>query len=101
MRRLFITVGSTEFDDLIAAVCADDMLELLAQKGYTCVQFQFAAIPSCSFTHILLQIGCGSVTPPRGRYSGVDIDFYQYKPSIADDIASADLVIGHSGAGAL
>ncbi|KRY69087.1 UDP-N-acetylglucosamine transferase subunit ALG13 -like protein [Trichinella pseudospiralis] len=82
--RLFVTVGSTEFDDLIATVTSDSVL---------------SALKSIGVGEIRLQIG-------RGRHESVSalqitepsIDFYRYKNSLAEDLKWADLVISHAGA---
>ncbi|KRZ71162.1 Intersectin-1 [Trichinella papuae] len=82
--RLFVTVGSTEFDDLIATVTSDSVL---------------SALKSIGVGEIRLQIG-------RGRHESLSdlqitepsIDFYRYKNSLAEDLKWADLVISHAGA---
>ncbi|KRZ52363.1 UDP-N-acetylglucosamine transferase subunit ALG13 -like protein [Trichinella nativa] len=82
--RLFVTVGSTEFDNLIAAVTSDSVL---------------SALKSIGVGEIRLQIG-------RGRHESVSnlqitepsIVFYRYKNSLAEDLKWADLVISHAGA---
>lgn len=80
----FVTVGTTQFDALIKAVVEEGTLEALRQMGYT---------------KLTLQIGHGKFTPPVGQHQGVSLSHFSLKPSIAEDFASADLVISHAGAG--
>lgn len=82
--RCFITVGSTEFDALIAAATAPKCLEKMHRLG---------------ITELLIQMGGGKIELQEGQRCGVNIDFYNYKDDISTDIAEADLVIGHAGAG--
>lgn len=82
--RCFVTVGSTEFDALIAAIIEPKCLESLRKIG---------------ITDLLLQIGRGKIKLEEGSYCGVNINFYRYKDNILCDIAEADLVIGHAGSG--
>ncbi|KAL5019608.1 hypothetical protein ScPMuIL_002500 [Solemya velum] len=86
-KSVFVTVGTTQFDDLIKTATQIETLEVLKKLGYT---------------RILLQTGCGSyrpdVTPAAGA---VDVSYYDYKPSIKQDIEEASLVISHAGAGSV
>ena len=52
-----------------------------------------------NYTQILMQIGRGKKEPKNSVVdaTSLEIDFYRYKDSIADDIKSADLVICHAG----
>lgn len=83
-QAVFVTVGTTQFDALIKAVVEKDTLDALRHKGYT---------------KLTLQIGNGKFTPPVGQHQGVALSHFSLKPSIAEDFASADLVISHAGAG--
>ncbi|XP_069104889.1 UDP-N-acetylglucosamine transferase subunit ALG13-like isoform X1 [Argopecten irradians] len=71
--KVFVTVGTTEFDKLV-----------LEKKG---------------FTHATLQTGKGITEPLCGQVGKVTVEHYRYKPSLQEDISSADLVISHAGAG--
>lgn len=69
---IFVTVGTTHFDALIAAVDA------WAERHF-------------GDQEILFQIGSGKYEPRCGR-------FFRFRPSIDDELAGADLVISHGGA---
>eukprot|EP00116_Pleurobrachia_bachei_P012505 sb/3472767/ len=81
--NVFVTVGTTSFDKLISTVTSPSFLTALQSRGYT------------------------SLTAQIGRYhhpipvspDGFSVRCYAYSASIQDDIAAADLVISHAGAG--
>lgn len=81
---MFVTVGTTKFDNLIETICQEKTLKCLQMLGYN---------------RVLLQVGSGDVTAEGVACQGIDIDFYRFKPSIKSDIEDADLVISHAGAG--
>lgn len=83
-QSVFVTVGTTQFEALINAVVKKETLEALRHRGYT---------------KLTLQIGHGKFTPPVGQHQGVALSHFRLKPSIAENFASADLVISHAGAG--
>lgn len=85
LSKVFVTVGTTEFDELIRAVSAQETLDLLASK-FTC-------------RSLLLQIGRGAYEPEKKSHSHPSVDYYRFKPSIRPDLSQADLVISHAGAG--
>ncbi|KNC85750.1 hypothetical protein SARC_02089 [Sphaeroforma arctica JP610] len=86
----FVTVGSTEFDKLIDAVLADEVLLELKRRG---------------IQRLLLQIGRGSEDSVReccaANNTAIPITYYRFKSSLLEDISSADLVISHAGSGTI
>nr|CAG4644483.1 EOG090X0KOU [Lepidurus arcticus] len=82
-KSVFVTVGTTSFDDLIKTVLQEDTLQVITKLGYT---------------KLTLQIGKGQeiVVPD---IPGLNITWYRLKPSILLDFQAADLVISHAGAG--
>ncbi|KAK7096306.1 UDP-N-acetylglucosamine transferase subunit ALG13-like [Littorina saxatilis] len=84
----FVTVGTTEFDQLIQSATSSDVCKALRQLGYT---------------QLLLQIGRGQFEPEATELSDHSpaVHFYRFKDSIADDIKAANLVICHAGAGSV
>uniref|UniRef100_A0A0B7AAC8 UDP-N-acetylglucosamine transferase subunit ALG13 n=2 Tax=Arion vulgaris TaxID=1028688 RepID=A0A0B7AAC8_9EUPU len=87
-RKLFVTVGTTKFNSLIREVTTNDALKTLAKLG---------------FSDILLQIGRGEYEPSNVNDASdiPHVSYYRLKDSISDDIAQADLVISHAGAGSI
>uniref|UniRef100_A0A8C9H2I3 UDP-N-acetylglucosamine transferase subunit ALG13 n=1 Tax=Piliocolobus tephrosceles TaxID=591936 RepID=A0A8C9H2I3_9PRIM len=84
MKCMFVTVGTTSFDDLIACVSAPDSLQKIESLGYN---------------RLILQIGRGTVVPETFSTESFTLDVYRYKDSLKEDIRKADLVISHAGAG--
>nr|XP_039336233.1 UDP-N-acetylglucosamine transferase subunit ALG13 homolog [Saimiri boliviensis boliviensis] len=84
MKCVFVTVGTTSFDDLIACVSAPDSLQKIESLGYS---------------RLILQIGRGTVVPEPFSTESFTLDVYRYKDSLKEDIQKADLVISHAGAG--
>ena len=69
-------------------ISSTEALDVLATQGYS---------------QIILQIGSGDFQPSErdSTQSSISLSSYRLKSSIADDIASADLVISHAGAGSV
>lgn len=80
-RRLLVTVGSTKFDALIKEILSDPMIKLFKAAGFPEWRVQYGASP-------LPAIKADS-----------DIQLFDYKESLQEDIEWADLVIGHAGSG--
>lgn len=86
-RKIFVTVGTTKFDNLIETVTNAEVLKALSIKGYS---------------RLVLQIGNSSLKPNYTPRHGFDsIEYFQLSPSIVEHIQSADLVISHAGAGSI
>ncbi|KAK4526104.1 hypothetical protein GAYE_SCF19G4016 [Galdieria yellowstonensis] len=84
--RVFVTVGSTQFDQLIFAVHQQSFLETLHSLG---VQ------------ELRIQYGKGRFFPLEEDGGKLKVESFRYKPSIVEDINWADLVISHGGAGSI
>ncbi|TMW48930.1 hypothetical protein DOY81_005995 [Sarcophaga bullata] len=87
IRKVYVTVGSTKFEDLIQTVTSEEVLKILQNKG-------------CK--HLTLQIGRGQKVKEQDiaiKY-GMQVEQYDFKIEPKRmDIINADLVIGHAGAG--
>ncbi|KAI8381576.1 glycosyltransferase family 1 protein [Radiomyces spectabilis] len=86
---VFITVGSTGFDELIEAATSTSFLSALETLG---------------LTRITVQYGTSAVPFQRNKevYRGnLTVSGYAYKPSITEDIEEADIVISHAGSGTM
>ena len=84
-RTVFATVGTTQFDALIRTLCSPDVLAALAAAGYTALR---------------LQVGHGAA-PPEVVDPPLAFEWYRFKPSLADDMRTAALIISHAGAGSI
>lgn len=83
-RSVFLTVGTTSFDELISCISSEHTISILKDLGYN---------------RLLLQIGRGTVEPKSYSTASFTLDVFRYKDSVAEDIQNADLVISHAGAG--
>ncbi|KZC09855.1 UDP-N-acetylglucosamine transferase subunit ALG13 like protein [Dufourea novaeangliae] len=86
-KRIFVTVGTTNFDELIETVLSSDILEALSSKGYN---------------ELILQIGKSSLAPdciPRNGF--IKIEYFNLNPNILKYVKTADLIISHAGAGSI
>jgi beta-1,4-N-acetylglucosaminyltransferase len=81
-KKIFVTVGSTHFDELISLIDSEPFLSLASKLGYS---------------DIVAQIGAygGSISNLTQYFSYAKPD--EMKPHFE----SADLVIGHAGAGTI
>lgn len=86
-KNIFVTVGTTQFNDLIIELSTPELCKTLKNFG-------------CEF--LTLQIGNGEeVDFKLPEFNGIKIEIYRLKPTINDDIQLADLVISHAGAGSI
>mmetsp|Transcript_36786 Transcript_36786/g.68467 ORF Transcript_36786/g.68467 Transcript_36786/m.68467 type:complete len:165 (+) Transcript_36786:79-573(+) len=80
---IFVTVGTTSFDDLVKAVDTEAFHEQARALG---------------FDRLVVQFGRGSHRP---RDLGLKTESFDLKPSLDDEMRSASLVISHAGAGSV
>uniref|UniRef100_A0A2K5DDG6 UDP-N-acetylglucosamine transferase subunit ALG13 n=1 Tax=Aotus nancymaae TaxID=37293 RepID=A0A2K5DDG6_AOTNA len=69
MKCVFVTVGTTSFDDLIACVSAPDSLQKIESLGYS---------------RLILQIGRGSVVPEPFSTESFTLDVYRCRKLFGD-----------------
>jgi UDP-N-acetylglucosamine transferase subunit ALG13 len=77
-KKIFVTVGTTEFDQLIKLINQDDILNII--KNHL----------GCE--RLTLQIGKGEEIGFK-KTKGIEIEMFTLKSSILEDIRTADLVI--------
>ncbi|EDW81127.1 uncharacterized protein Dwil_GK11188 [Drosophila willistoni] len=88
LTTVYVTVGTTRFNALIRTMKSPSVLDALQSRGCQKLILQHgnsAALHSEDVKGILLR-------------HGIQIEQYKFRPNI-EDIRSADLVIGHAGAG--
>ncbi|XP_068104011.1 UDP-N-acetylglucosamine transferase subunit ALG13 [Hyperolius riggenbachi] len=83
-RCVFVTVGTTSFDELIACVSSQQIISLLKELGYS---------------KLILQIGRGKEEPEPYTSPDFTLEVFRYKDSLLEDIRNADLILSHAGAG--
>jgi beta-1,4-N-acetylglucosaminyltransferase len=88
-RTIFVTVGTTLFEDLIEKVTTESAFHWMVSRGYRRLVIQYGKgtkpdLPSTTTTTTdgLLTIEC-----------------YNFKASLEADMKAADLIISHAGAG--
>lgn len=86
---IFVTVGTTRFDELIDAIITDELLTLLQRVQCKLLKIQYGAGKS---------IDTDAIERVRRQYS-INIECYDLKANILADINASDLVISHAGAG--
>ena len=80
-RRVFVTVGTTSFDALIAATTTPEFNKQLATLG---------------FDELRLQVGRGAAPAETDRTT-----WFRFAPTITEEMRAADVVISHAGAGSI
>eukprot|EP00931_Biecheleriopsis_adriatica_P066924 TRINITY_DN41141_c0_g1_i1.p1 TRINITY_DN41141_c0_g1~~TRINITY_DN41141_c0_g1_i1.p1 ORF type:complete len:176 (-),score=38.93 TRINITY_DN41141_c0_g1_i1:62-589(-) len=88
---IFVTVGTTSFEDLVKEVDSEQFHSRAKALGYR---------------RLVVQRGRGSYIPCRGvdpAASGValETESFDFKPSLDDAMDAASLVISHAGAGSV
>lgn len=89
---VFVTVGSTKFDALIKALDTPKVAEELATLG---------------FTDLIIQLGAGDYRPQQTsarlntKNVGLNIEWFEFTPSIGQYLSTADVVISHAGSGSI
>lgn len=80
--NVFVTVGSTGFNELIHQVSCEKFLKTVKELGYSSV---------------LVQYGESESAFAPDRVPDVKVEGYKYKPDITVDMENADLIICHAG----
>lgn len=86
--RVFVTVGTTDFNDLIVTLGMERFVSYLAHH-------------SCQ--RLIIQYGRGNELSENvkiycERY-GIELETYRFKDSLDKDMEAADLIICHAGRG--
>jgi beta-1,4-N-acetylglucosaminyltransferase len=87
-KTIFVTVGTTDFDMLITAIDTPEFVSFIKSRG-------------CR--KLIVQIGRGRKEPQyiTNLSEAITVEVYRYKPSLAADMTSADLILSHAGAGSI
>jgi beta-1,4-N-acetylglucosaminyltransferase len=89
--RVLITVGTTEFDDLIKEI--DNNFHVL----------EYLKLLGCQ--QLSLQFGRGAYEPSNiiAQCKSLDIalNMFRFHPTLSDEMSGADLIISHCGAGSI
>lgn len=96
---VFVTVGTTLFDDLIEEISSPPFLSLLLEGDFTQLIVQYGKGKAPLFAPSSQTKG--SYKDPDIKGKSLDWEIYKFKPSLHADINSADLIISHAGAGSI
>jgi len=93
VKAVLVTVGSTKFEKLVDVMVSYDMLQELLRQGYDQVTVQFGRgrPPVVSAKH----------ENESSQTGGIRVESYDFKPTLAEDMRSAALIISHAGAGSV
>lgn len=101
---VFVTVGTTKFDALIAAVDCASFAQALTAAGYHTLIIQAGSSQDYR-PHRLLgspNIQKGIIeTAGVNKASKLSVEWFEYAPSLQQHIGAASLVISHAGAGSI
>ncbi|PVU86592.1 hypothetical protein BB560_006652 [Smittium megazygosporum] len=84
MKAVFVTVGSTGFDQLVSVVCSTEFINTLHLDGFGKIVVQYGQ--SEAFFH-----------PPPNLDPSILISGFSYKKDLSQYYEDADLVISHAG----
>jgi beta-1,4-N-acetylglucosaminyltransferase len=86
-KNIFVTVGTTKFDELVLAVTTPKAIQWMKDHGYTSLTIQF---------------GRGTkptVFEKENTNDDFTIKVYDFQSSLEEDMKNADLILSHAGAG--
>lgn len=90
IESIFITVGTTDFDDLLRAIDNSQFIDVISSVG-------------CR--NLTVQMGRGSYTPlyleEECSRRGISYYLFRFQPTLDDHMKAADLIISHCGAGSI
>jgi len=90
MFNLFVTVGTTDFDDLIEVCDTSDFVELIF---------------SLRVKQLVMQIGRGKFEPRFLTKAcadvGISLEVFRFKSNLDYEVREADLILSHCGAGSI
>lgn len=88
--RILITVGTTEFDDLLKVINTTEFCHVIKSMGCQSIAVQF---------------GRGQITPSElvvnCEGEGIRVNDFRFSSSMEPHILQASLVISHAGAGSI
>jgi beta-1,4-N-acetylglucosaminyltransferase len=117
-KAVFLTVGTTKFDDLIASIFSDSVLSAFVDLGFTDLVVQYGNSPlpdnlasvvaSVPIQPTLLGSSTSSSSSSAFptdqqsfQYNKLNITIFKFKPSLLTNMSQADLVISHAGTGSI
>jgi len=117
-KTLFVTVGTTKFDNLVDTVCQVAFLDLLWEQGFAVLRIQFGPLGAPpdfsneSASKLTFEktkdegpVKIGRVRwpmqTPKPSQRLLRVEWFPIKASISADLCDSAVVIGHAGAGTI
>jgi beta-1,4-N-acetylglucosaminyltransferase len=107
-KMVFVTVGTTRFDQLIEAIDSPQFASALLEKGYTSLVIQAGSSENYHIHNLVPPPATsGSFNNAKQQQSGessggvLHVSWFEYAPSLATFLDNASLVISHAGAGSI
>ncbi|KXN72530.1 glycosyltransferase family 1 protein [Conidiobolus coronatus NRRL 28638] len=92
INQVFVTVGSTKFNELITNITNPIFIQNLIKLKVKTLLIQYG---NSDFSHVKTLIEDPQLT------NGLQVNYYDFKPSITDDLTASDLIICHGGSGTI
>ena len=92
---VLVTVGTTKFDALVKAVDSADVADALVARGYTRLVIQKGA--GKHKIKALVPVG----SQDNQLSNGLQVQVFEFAPSLAEYMQAADLIISHAGSGSI
>lgn len=88
MKTLFVTVGTTKFDDLVKNIFSHQFIDAACSHGYT---------------RWIVQYGLSDLKVLQGLSieGKIDVDLFPFRSDLAQFYAEADMIISHAGSGSI
>ncbi|PVU85804.1 hypothetical protein BB559_006821 [Furculomyces boomerangus] len=86
MKSVFVTVGSTKFDDLVNKTSSSDFLKTLEAEGYD---------------KLIIQHGNSTLKSSKDHSQNVIVQAFNFDKDLEEFYNQADLVISHAGSGSI
>lgn len=98
-KAIFVTVGTTRFDKLVASATSTVALDWMVQQGFTTLTIQYGRGTEPKVDRSRYGDGLSQSLPSSSPLSPLKIQVYDFRPSLDADMEKADLVLSHAGAG--
>jgi beta-1,4-N-acetylglucosaminyltransferase len=84
-KKVFVTVGSTKFPELVKEVLSSDTIDVLEDLGFTEISIQYGTDRQLFLDRV------------QGLSSKLSITGFDYSPSVEKEMQQSLLIISHAG----
>ncbi|EFA81358.1 putative glycosyltransferase [Heterostelium album PN500] len=105
-KYVFVTVGTTRFEELIQEVDKKEFHQLLKSFGYNAILMQignsgYIPVNSVNLEDQQQQQQQPTTSSSSSLPTGFQSYYYRFKPSLFDDMNNSTLIISHGGSGSI